>query len=315
MEIRPDIATLDKGLVSDGALSNYNHLSFKSNVRYTVMSPQGVGDHSKDQSFCDNLARIKKIGFLAREMFGQFESDDDYLLALSILLASTKETAHRKSFLNKISREKIRDNANVIDIGVGTGEITPYFCDRLKSITLVDTNKSALNQIRLKELFPHLEVRKISDSVLNIELENSFYDAVVVSHVLYYLPPSLWKKCLDMLYSSLREKGIITVVLSGEGDKRFLAHSFGGVEYDINLPVDILSSYVPNGYQLEVYDMHEVCTANCLEHAICIASIYLNDAKTTAKKQDLIDHVSHFNRVGSGYKFEFIQRFILLQKV
>lgn len=180
---------------------------------------------------------------------------------------------------------------------------------------MVDVNKSALNQIRLKELFPQLEVRKISDFILNVKLENSFYDAAVVSDVLYYLDVNLWKKCLDMLYRSLREKGIIVVVLSGEGDKAFLANSCGGVEYDISLPVDILLSYVSNSHEVEVYDRREVTTLNCLEHPICVASSYLNDSKTTAKKEDLIKHVNRFNRVGSEYKFEFTQRFVMLQKL
>ena len=171
MKIKPDIAALDKGIVSDDTLSNDAQLNCKSNVTQTGIN---LESQLKQKSFFYTVEKKEHLDFLlSKETFGQFENDDDYLFALSLLFESTKETIHRKYFLNKMCSERIRNGSNVIDVGVGTGEITSYFCSKLKSITLVDINKSALNQVRLKELFPQLEIRKIADSILNVELENT----------------------------------------------------------------------------------------------------------------------------------------------
>jgi hypothetical protein len=79
--------------------------------------------------------------------------------------------------------------------------------------------------------------------------------------------------------------------------------------------VDIFSSYASNSHKVKVYDIHEVVSVKSVEHAVCVASIYLNDAKTNAKKQDLINHLNCFNKVGDEYKFNFIQRFVILQRL
>ena len=90
---------LDKGEASENATCNYKSLNYKSNVRYAAINPQEGGGHLKFESFCDNFPTRESIeSFLSRELFGQFKGDDDYLLALSIFFASTKETAHRKFF-------------------------------------------------------------------------------------------------------------------------------------------------------------------------------------------------------------------------
>ena len=291
-----------------------------TNIMYAKLTPNEIKALSGASLILTEKVLGKSTGVirientLAKEQFGIFENNQDYLEALSLLLSSTDETCHRQAFLKKIMSENVNNHDSVLEVGVGNGEITPFVCEKFKQATLIDINKRALDTIKVEESYQWLRVKKIHDSILNVKLKCNMFDAAVISHVLYYLDRELWGKCFTNIHNSLRENGALVVVLSGGFDKSLLANSFGGTPCDIDLPLDILSSCFPKNSSIVVYDISEMCQVNSLKEALCVASIYLNDAGASAKREELIDHINRFNKVNGGYRFEFTQRFIVLQK-
>lgn len=243
----------------------------------------------------------------APEVYGKLENEDTYLKVMKLFFQSTDETLHRKQyFINYANQNRtIRDH--FIDIGIGDGEITKILFPIFNKATLIDTNAKALNQ-DIALYSKNTSIKKINMSILDADLSEDKYDLIVLSHVLYYLPPDKIMKTLKTLFNNLNKGGQIIIVLSGGLDKEKIIRDFSG-------DFICLSKFTNDLYRkfgsVTIHDIEEYSSACTKKAALQIAGFYLCDGNTTATHKILSEYIEYY-KLEQRYHFSFIQRFVVL---
>jgi SAM-dependent methyltransferase len=107
-----------------------------------------------------------------------------------------------------------RNISKILIPGSGTGRNTNFFSLNGFDVTGIEISKEALNiakKIDLKTLYFH-------GSILNLQIEDNFYDAVYCFNVLHLFLFRERKKFIDKIYKSLKSGGYMffTVFSTGE---------------------------------------------------------------------------------------------------
>ena len=171
------------------------------------------------------MYKLLKNQDLSENTIGRFKGDKDYLDAVKTLINCTEETKNRINFINSFILPSI-DNENVLDIGVGNGEITHILCNHFKNIHLLDPSQNALNSIN-KDNFKNKVIEAFCMPVENFKKNSNFYDFVMISHTLYYINRKLWKSIIQNSFDSLKPGGCLLIVLNNGLGRSKLTHFFG----------------------------------------------------------------------------------------
>ncbi|MCA0457077.1 MAG: class I SAM-dependent methyltransferase [Chloroflexi bacterium] len=247
-------------------------------------------------------------------IFGTFNSEQHYFKTLSLVLSSTHETRNRIEFcLNKIL-PLIPEGGSLLDIGPGDGALTKTLAHHFKHITAVDTNHHALTHLK-EVLHPSIDSMQISGSISNIDLKSEHYNLAILSHILYYIEPHLWIGIIKSVYSSLKENGLLVIVLGGDelGKSELIQH-FGGEILSINSLAtqcrDIFGESHVNFYVSD--ESFVTCTQKGMLH---ISGFMLADANISASEDDLNRYIAQKLRHSDSY-FEMTtrQKYIIIKK-
>ena len=220
-------------------------------------------------------------------LYGTFSNDDQYLKALDLLVTSTLDPQHREEvILNEvISRLHSSNNLNsVLDVGVGNGYAIINIDGKFSNITIIDKSKESLANA------PDKTVNKIEGSILdqNIEIYNTSYDFILLSHVLYYIPKNDRIPLLQNLHKLLNKNGVMVVAVNEEGDRAKLAEHFGSTNQGFS---DLLYE-LPRIYDnFELYRIEEFLDGGDINSMMKIAGICLNDYGVNATEEELSDYL------------------------
>ena len=135
---------------------------------------------------------------------------------------------------------RIGDDARVLDLGAGTGNITKRLADtgRGRLIVAIDNNRLMLNVLRNK-CQPYLRQNATGAGVIAIRqdigslfgLDNNYFDVVVCNNVLYTLEESAVGDCLREIYRVLKPGGELRV--AGPKKKASLNALFSRIRRDL----------------------------------------------------------------------------------
>lgn len=247
-------------------------------------------------------------------IFGKFNSEQHYLKTLSLVLSSTNETRNRiLFFLNEIL-PLIPVDGSLLDIGPGDGSLTKTLAPHFKHITMVDINHHALNQ--LKEMLPSsINSTQITGNILNIDLKSDHYNLAVLSHMLYYIKPQLWLGIIKSVYQSLKENGMLVIIMGGDelGKSELIQH-FGGEVLEIN-PLAAQCRNTFGVSNVSLYASNEsfvTCTQEAMLH---ISGFMLADANISASKDDLTRYITQRLRHSySHFEMTTQQKYIIIKK-
>lgn len=247
-------------------------------------------------------------------ILGKFNSEQHYLKTLRLVLSSTHETRNRIVFcLNEIL-PLIPVDGSLLDIGPGDGSLTITLAHHFKQITMVDTNHHALNQ--LKELLPSsINSTQITGSILNSDLKSDHYNLAVLSHMLYYIEPHLWLDIIKSVYQSLKENGVLVIILGGDelGKSELIQH-FGGEVLGIN-PLAIQCRATFGESQVSLYASDESFVTYTQEAMLHIAGFMLADANISASKDDLNRYINQrLRNSASHFEMTTRQKYIIIKK-
>lgn len=247
-------------------------------------------------------------------ILGKFNNEQHYLQTLRLVLSSTHETYNRITFfLNKIL-PKLPADGSLLDIGPGDGSLTKSLIHNFKDITLVDINHHALHNLQ-KTLPPLINLLQISESILNVNLKPNCYNLAVLSHMLYYIKPKLWLKIIKSVYNSLKDNGILVIILGGdELDKAELIQHFG----EQTLEIDKLAIKCRNTFgatNVSFYASNESFVACSEEAMLHISAFMLADANILAPKEALTNYIhKEFKKSDNHFEMTTIQKYIIITK-
>lgn len=248
------------------------------------------------------------------DVFGKFNNEQHYLKTLNLVLSSTHETRNRILFcLNEIL-PLIPVEGSLLDIGPGDGSLTQTLAHHFQNITMVDINHHALNV--LKNALPSsINITPITGCISNIDLNSTHYNLAVLSHMLYYIEPKLWFEIIKSIYESLKEDGMLVIILGGDelGKSELIEH-FGGQILGIDpLAIQCRNTFGESNVTLYASDESFVtCTQEAMLH---ISSFMLADANISASEEDLNNYITqNLKQSDSHFEMTTRQKYIIIKK-
>lgn len=243
-----------------------------------------------------------------KDLYGIFDSEQDYLMCLEILNKYSTEIPNAENFIVNNVLPRIKEKFSALDVGVGNGKISKLVGDNFSKLTFVDTSLEALENLS----FPSKEVVKINKSILDIDLGNSSFDFILLSHVLYYLPEKEYFLLLKKLYNQLNEHGCILIIISEGINKKEIIENFSGRHWEIESKIIQCCGFTEN---IEVHhELESICISN-LEKFMSVVGIFLNDAGVVVNNITLKGYLQSLYKENlNTYKLEFLQKYILIMK-
>lgn len=293
-----------------------NHKQAHSSLDYQFYVQHENGPYDSDELNKENI--LKQDAFSKSleipHVFGTFNNDQHYLETLRFVLASTHETRNRVLFCVEKILPLIPNEGSLLDIGPGDGSLTKILAPHFKDITMVDTNYHAL--IRIQGLLPStINSKQIVGSILNVNLKPDQYHLAVLSHMLYYIEPRLWLEVIKSVYHSLKEQGVLIVIMGGdELGKSELIHHFGGDILGIN-PLAEQCALLFGTKNVSLYASDESFITYSQEGMLHILGFMLADANVRASKNDLNSYITQkLQKTTEHFEMTTRQKYIIIKK-
>jgi 2-polyprenyl-3-methyl-5-hydroxy-6-metoxy-1,4-benzoquinol methylase len=230
----------------------------------------------ENESFASNIPEPS--------VYGQFDDDKSYIDSVQLIMDSSFEQEHLKEILEREIVPTLTNCKNVLDIGVGGGELSKNIDKHCAHITVIDTKEESLNHLPDIMGSENNQVTKIKGSILETNIPDQKYDLIVLSHILYYINESDREQLIDKLSSLLDDNGRIIIVYNDGGDREEIADHFAGKNQNFQkMENHILENY-PYKY---FYHSQETIKTNNIKTAMHIAGVILNDADATAPREEL----------------------------
>lgn len=283
---------------------------------YKVCSGANYENNAGNELTWENLQKLSEFSktIESPSIFGKFNNEQHYLDTLHLVLSSTHETRNRVLFcLNEILPQ-VPFKGSLLDVGPGNGALTKILAQHFKNITMIDINHHGLDQLQ-KSLPSSIKTTSITGSILDVDVESEYYNLVVLSHMLYYIEPHLWLDIIKSTYRSLKEDGIIIIILGGdEQGKSDLIQTFGGQILAID-PLAIQCQNIFGRYRVQLYASDEsfvTCTHEAMLH---IAGFMLADANINASEDDLNSYITQkLKHSDNHYEMTTRQKYIIINK-
>lgn len=245
-------------------------------------------------------------------IYGEFSNNKAYIDSVNLLMEASFEREHRDEVIKKavISKFDTANNCrNILDIGVGSGELSKLIDSHCSFITVIDDKEESLKSIPDIMGRENNKVDKIKGSILEVTIPKKGYDLIVLSHVLYYFNEDNRIELINNLYNLLGEKGCILIVYNDNGDREALAAYFQGKTHNFSkTKAHILEEYTDKYF----YQSHEAIKTNNLETMLHIAGVVLNDAYATANEEKLLQYISDNLLHDQIYEIEMTQNILLI---
>jgi SAM-dependent methyltransferase len=122
--------------------------------------------------------------------------------------------------------EVVPDGSSVLDLGCGAGIPIAQTLSERYAVTGVDTSEAMLRLA--KRNVP--DAQFLHGDILDAELKENFFDAVVAIFVLFHLPQDEHVRVFERVYSRLRPGGYFLVTLTKDSSAPHIKHDFFGTD-------------------------------------------------------------------------------------
>ena len=242
---------------------------------------------------------------------GKFNSDREYLEAVKTLINCTQETNHRVNFF----KEKILPSVhggNILDIGIGNGELSKNLYNSFDLIHLVDPSLRALDSIDSKE-FLGKDIQKFNTRIEDFNFSHDFYDLIVNSHTLYHLKRDDWQPIIIQSFAALKPKGTMLIVINNGLGRSKLTNVLGASNIiDIERLIEECVS-IHNAF-INIVPIYEQCETYILEEALKIIGVFLQDINFKVSKHCIIDYLDKNCSTEGKYKIDYCQYYFIIRK-
>lgn len=231
-------------------------------------------------------------------------------------LRYTDEKERSAVELAKVLAERLSDGARLLDIGTGNGEYLHLALSRLKDVddielTLVEPSDDLVRQLkaRFKGLLPVRNLRIIQSSLEELE-SSELFDVILMSHLFYHVPRSLWAEQLKKVVALLKPGGALLIVLRGEDDVYDFKMAFKPLLFDPSFKAltidDVLDVFPENeGIQItkqSVTSELRIPLEQNVDDTIAIIEFFLNKEWQEMPRTIQEDAVRFIEAKGSIFK-------------
>jgi SAM-dependent methyltransferase len=122
--------------------------------------------------------------------------------------------------------EVLPEGSSVLDLGCGAGIPIARKLSERHRVTGVDTSRAMLRLARAN--IP--DARFIHSDILDVDLGDSSFDAVVAIFVLFHLPRQEHGRVFERVWSWLRPGGHFLVTLTEHAESPYIEHDFFGTD-------------------------------------------------------------------------------------
>ncbi|MCK4667066.1 class I SAM-dependent methyltransferase [Candidatus Dependentiae bacterium] len=116
----------------------------------------------------------------------------------------------------------LNSNCNILDIGCGTGIPIDQFLSDFGNVTGIDISEK---QIELAKKNVPGSVYFTAD-IMEFELQNKFYDAIVSYYTIFHIPKKEHKKLFQKIYNALKPNGFFLCTLTQDEKPSYIKDDF-----------------------------------------------------------------------------------------
>lgn len=258
--------------------------------------------------------KAKQMG--EQEVYGRFETPEEFAHALSLFHSSTNEARSAAYFIYRYLLPKLEHCEALLDVGIGDGRVTRWLAAKfIHENNISDIRPDFIHQFvaNNKFLSKHTNLIASTGNVQRQKFTENHYDLCVLSHVLYYIDTAHWKNIISKLYNSLKPNGCLFIAMSGYNDpKAKMLNYFGHAGAALPCLYDICEkSYFSNTIVYESRDQIRSLDALTMTQLI---GFLLNDVGLRVSKQQLLTFIEHHLKRQDGYQLESRQTFFVIRK-
>jgi len=244
-----------------------------------------------------------------KSSYGNFSNFAEYNSTVNLLIASTSETQHRDSYLHKEILPRLHNHDSMLDIGIGSGDLTMKIAQRFTNLTIVDIHQSALDAIPDKHGRWNTSVNKILQPVETVDLSGQAYDLIVFSHTIYYVEPAMRASIINKLYNALNPMGSLLIIYNTGGTRGEMVSFFGGSNFEFD-------SIYSSQFQFDTVlhrRMQEEIKVNDLCSMLKVCGLCLKDGGVAVQQESLESYVETNLLLGESiYAMTMVQNILLI---
>jgi len=232
-------------------------------------------------------------------------SPEEYATAFRLMTA----TATHPQNISRVVRERLlpqlRDEPTLLDAGAGSGDVAE------------NTNQIAG--------FRHDKAIVLNESLQTFESTEQF-DLVVLSHVLYHVPPAEWPSLIERLMTFVRPGGYALIVMAAaRGPEYELCHSFAdtltgdsaqlvAVLRATNYDHDVLATM--SGFSTKTLDeMETICRFLVLETCYTAEQLEkLDTAQSQALDREIRARAASYRTADGTYRLDQDEDIVIVRK-
>ncbi len=142
------------------------------------------------------------------------QADLTMAAGLTLLDNRSNEFQITTKLINTCILPKLGNKKYFLDIGAGFGRFSLEIGKKFTTTSIIEPNQMLHRQL-LKKLKGKVEInRSIQIPLENVKFEKEEkYDLILLSHILYYIPPELWFGEIQKLLNILHPKGLLIIIL------------------------------------------------------------------------------------------------------
>ncbi|MBP9791905.1 MAG: class I SAM-dependent methyltransferase [Rickettsiales bacterium] len=243
--------------------------------------------------------------------FGKFDNHTHYLTAVDLLRNSSLEVEHQYEVFGNILHNKIKNYNRMLDIGIGNGEVSKFFGIHFKQIVAVDTNIESLDTLPKNHWENKTPIIKINGDILEqMPSLEGHYDLIMLSHILYYIPPASRHTLVNDLSKFLAPNGIMIITYNDGNDRSKITDYFGGQGFSFTTFEQYTEKRFKTGEHLF---FQEKMNAQSLETMLHIVGVCLCDVNTKATRDELSKHLhTNFKNDNGEYEVSMTTHVLIL---
>ena len=239
------------------------------------------------EPFCPLAQREKSI---RPDYYGNFSDDEHYSQVLNLFHSLSSELKCEKAFFLEKIMPQISQYENLLDVGIGKGDLLTEIGNKFKRITMVEKSQFFLDHISSTDFVQNVELNKINANIQEVKLPPFRYNLAILSHVLYYIDRSQWLDVVQNIYHSLSFNGIMVIAFSAGFSKDHIAAEFGGKQFNARDLIETCKNAFPQCVNVSTTKGF-LCSKD-LDTILQICGLYLNDACTSASRSDLVRYAN-----------------------
>jgi len=246
-------------------------------------------------------------------------SPEEYATAFRLMTA----TATHPQNISRVVRERLlpqlRDEPTLLDAGAGSGDVAEHLAPFFSSLTLLEPNTNQIAGFR------HDKAIVLNESLQTFESTEQF-DLVVLSHVLYHVPPAEWPSLIERLMTFVRPGGYALIVMAAaRGPEYELCHSFAdtltgdsaqlvAVLRATNYDHDVLATM--SGFSTKTLDeMETICRFLVLETCYTAEQLEkLDTAQSQALDREIRARAASYRTADGTYRLDQDEDIVIVRK-